>query len=155
MSHQNMNLEGAYLHVMGDLIQSTRVMISAATIWAKPDWQVVDPLCIMVFCIVVIWTTKNILKSIFDILLEGTPCEIDVAGLENELGSIDGVRGVHDLHVRAISAGKVVLTCHVIIAGQDTDSNEVLLKVQDHCEETYKIRHTAIQIEREERTPTI
>lgn len=50
MSHQNMNLEGAYLHVMGDLIQSTGVMISAATIWVKPDWQVVDPLCIMVFC---------------------------------------------------------------------------------------------------------
>lgn len=154
MSHKNMNLQGAYLHVMGDLIQSIGVMIGGAIIWVKPGWQVVDLLCTLVFCLLVIWTTMNMLKSILNILLEGAPDAIDIARLENGLRNIDGVRGVHDLHVWALSAGKVLLACHVTV-GEDADSNDVLHSIKGHCEEIYKIKHVTIQIEREESTPTI
>lgn len=144
----NINIQGAYLHVMTDLIQSVGVMISGFIIWLKPDWLLVDLLCTLVFSIFALTTTIPMLKDIFGILMERTPEEIDIAVLENGMKSIKGLNDVHDLHVWAITSGKFVLSCHVVI---DPGSNplEILEKAREYCEKAFRIHHVTIQIEQD------
>ncbi|KAK9279117.1 hypothetical protein L1049_012792 [Liquidambar formosana] len=144
--NSNINLQGAYLHVMADMIQSVGVMIAGAIIWARPDWLMVDLLCTLIFSVFVLSTTQPMLRNIFGILMERTPGDIDIARLENGLKSIKGVQDVHDLHVWAITVGKIVLSSHVI-AKPGVNPNEILQQIRDYCEKTYQIQHVTIQIE--------
>ncbi|XP_043699273.1 metal tolerance protein 1-like [Telopea speciosissima] len=146
--HMNLNLQGAYLHVLGDLIQSIGVMIGGAIIWAKPEWLVVDLICTIVFCMLVLYTTASMLRSVISILMESTPDGINVDSIETGLKSIEGVQDIHDLHLWAISMGKNWLICHVI-AEPGASSNETLLRIRDYCERIYRINHVTIQIEQE------
>lgn len=142
----NINLQGAYLHVMTDMIQSMGVMIAGGIIWAKPEWFIVDLLCTLVFSILSLSTTLTMLKSIFGILMERTPSEINIVQLEHGLRSIKGVQEVHDLHVWAITVGKLFLSCHVV-AEPGISSIDLLDRIKHYCENTYQIQHVTIQIE--------
>ncbi|RVW56645.1 Metal tolerance protein B [Vitis vinifera] len=126
---------------MADLIQSVGVMVAGGIIWAKPEWLMVDLVCTLCFSVLVLTTTLTMLRNIFSILMERAPIEIDIAGLENGLKSIKGVQDVHDLHVWAITVGKVVMSCHVI-AEPGATSSEILGDIRDYCEKTYRILHT-------------
>lgn len=142
----NINLQGAYLHIITDLIQSVGVMIAGSIIWAKPDWLVVDLVCTLIFSVIALTSTLPMIKDIVCILMESTPSQIDIAGIENGLRCIKGVRNVHDLHVWAITVGKTVLACHVI-AEPGVNSDVILLRIKDYCERTHGIHHVTIQIE--------
>lgn len=142
----NINVQGAYLHVLTDLIQSVGVMIAGAIIWAKPDWLVVDLICTLVFAVLALSTTLSMLGKIYGILMERTPSEINIDKLENGLRCIKGVQDIHDLHVWAITVGKIVLSCHVT-AESGVCSSELLYKIRDFCEKTYRIHHVTIQID--------
>lgn len=144
--HINMNVQGAYLHVLGDLIQSIGVMIGGAVMWAKPDWLIVDVVCTLGFSVLVLLTTVTMVRDIFFILMESTPAEVDIDNVKIGLRKIRGVEAVHDLHVWAVSAGKVLLSCHVI-AGQGTNSKEIIKETEDYCSKVYGIHHVTIQIE--------
>ncbi|KAI9082010.1 hypothetical protein K1719_036272 [Acacia pycnantha] len=142
----NINLQGAYLHVMADLIQSVGVMIAGAVIWAKPDWLVVDLFCTLIFCVISLGTTVSMLNNIYGILMEKTPSEIDIVKLENGLKGMKGVRDIHDLHIWAITVGKNVLSCHVV-AEPGVNSPDLLSRIRHYCEKAHKIYHVTIQIE--------
>ncbi|XP_021894483.1 metal tolerance protein B [Carica papaya] len=142
----NINLQGAYLHVMADLIQSAGVMIGGAIIWIRPDWLVVDLICTLVFSAFSVSATLPMLKNIFGILMERTPSEINIAKLENGLRSIRGVHSIHDLHVWAITVGKISLSCHVV-AEPGVSSAEILHKIREFCEKSHRIHHITVQIE--------
>ncbi|XP_065877057.1 metal tolerance protein B [Euphorbia lathyris] len=142
----NINIEGAYLHVVADLIQSVGVMIAGAVIWMKPNWLVVDLICTLVFSTFVLLTTIPMVRNIFNILMEGTPSEIDVSKLESGLKCIEGVNDIHDLHIWAITLGKLVLSCHVAVDPR-ANSAEILSRIREYCEREYRIHHVTIQIE--------
>ncbi|KAG8488522.1 hypothetical protein CXB51_016404 [Gossypium anomalum] len=142
----NINLQGAYLHVVADLIQTVGVMITGAVIWIKPKWLLVDLLCTLIFSTVALSTTLPMLREIFSILMERTPGDINIDMLESGIKGIDGVQNIHDLHVWAITVGKLVLSCHVK-ADPGTSSNEILSEISDYCVKTYNIHHITIQIE--------
>ncbi|KAI3801487.1 hypothetical protein L1987_29592 [Smallanthus sonchifolius] len=142
----NINIKGAYLHVMADMIQSVGVMIAGLVIWVRPEWLMVDLVCTLIFSVLVLCTTIPMLKSIFSILMESTPSEVDVVGLKSDLNSIKGVHDVHDLHVWAITQGKIVLACHIIVES-NAISDEILHKVKSLCEGNYGIHHVTAQIE--------
>ncbi|KAK8697808.1 hypothetical protein V6N13_113943 [Hibiscus sabdariffa] len=142
----NINLQGAYLHVMADLIQSIGVMIAAAIIWIKPKWLIVDLLCTLIFSTFALSITIPILRDIFGILMERTPRDINISMLESGIKGINGVQNIHDLHVWAITTGKLVLSCHVKVE-PESSSNQILGVISDYCEKTYKIRHITIQFE--------
>ncbi|KAE9620472.1 putative cation efflux protein [Lupinus albus] len=142
----NINLQGAYLHVMVDMIQSVGVMIAGAIIWAKPEWLVVDLMCTLIFSVISLSTTVPMLKNIYGILMERTPSEINIINLEDGLKSIKGVQDIHDLHVWSITVGKNVLSCH-ILAESGISSVDLLGKIKDYCKRTHKIEHVTIQIE--------
>ncbi|GFP91204.1 metal tolerance protein b [Phtheirospermum japonicum] len=144
----NINIEGAYLHLVTDLIQSVGVMIGGCIIWVKPKWLVVDLVCTLVFSFVALCTTLPMLRNVFFVLMERAPKEVDIVCLENGLKCIGGVCGVHDLHVWAITVGKHVLSCHVVI-GPEVRPNEVLNRIREYCEHTFGISHVTIQLEQE------
>ncbi|XP_011089515.1 metal tolerance protein B isoform X2 [Sesamum indicum] len=144
----NINIQGAYLHLVTDLIQSVGVMIAGCIIWIKPKWLVIDLICTLIFSIIALGTTLPMLKDIFYILMERAPSEVDIVALENGLKLIRGVGDVHDLHVWDITMGKHVLACHVV-TGSEVDPNKILQEIREYCEGAFGIYHVTIQIERE------
>jgi solute carrier family 30 (zinc transporter), member 2 len=145
---RNINVHSAYLHVLGDSIQSVGVMIGGAVIWYKPEWKIIDLICTLIFSVIVLFTTIRMLRNILEVLMESTPREIDATRLERGLCEMDGVVAVHELHIWAITVGKVLLACHVTIA-PDADADQILDKVIGYIKTEYNISHVTIQIERQ------
>lgn len=134
--------------MLGDSIQSVGVMIGGAIIWIKPEWKIVDLISTLVFSVIVLGTTVRMLRNILEVLMESTPREIDATRLNNGLCDMEEVVAVHELHIWAITVGKVLLACHVKIK-RDADADMVLNKVIDYIKREYNITHVTIQIERE------
>ncbi|RRT79990.1 hypothetical protein B296_00024510 [Ensete ventricosum] len=145
---RNINVHSAYLHVLGDSIQSIGVMIGGALVWYKPEWKIIDLICTLIFSVVVLLTTIKMLRNILEVLMESTPREIDASKLEKGLCELDGVVAIHELHIWAITVGKVLLACHVTIT-PDSDADRVLDLVIRYIRREYNISHVTIQIERQ------
>ncbi|WOL08495.1 metal tolerance protein 1-like [Canna indica] len=145
---RNINVHSAYLHVLGDSIQSIGVMIGGGIIWYKPEWKIIDLICTLIFSVVVLLTTIKMLRNILEVLMESTPREIDATKLEQGLCEMDGVVAVHELHIWAITVGKVLLACHVTIT-RDSDADLVLDQVIGYIKREYNISHVTIQIEKQ------
>ncbi|KAE8663296.1 Metal tolerance protein 1 [Hibiscus syriacus] len=145
---RNINIQGAYLHVLGDSIQSIGVMIGGAIIWWKPEWKIIDLICTLIFSVIVLGTTIRMLRNILEVLMESTPREIDATRLEKGLCEMDEVVAVHELHIWAITVGKVLLACHVLVK-REANADMVLNKVVDYIRREYNISHVTIQIERQ------
>lgn len=144
---RNINVQGAYLHVLGDSIQSIGVMIGGAIIWIKPEWKIVDLICTLIFSVIVLGTTIKMLRSILEVLMESTPREIDAPMLEKGLCEMEEVVAVHELHIWAITVGKVLLACHVKVR-PEANTDIVLDNVINYIRREYNISHVTIQIER-------
>ncbi|RZS03755.1 hypothetical protein BHM03_00033965 [Ensete ventricosum] len=129
-------------------ILSIGVMVGGAIIWYKPEWKIIDLICTLIFSVVVLLTTIKMLRDILEVLMESTPREIDATKLEKGLCEMDGVVAVHELHIWAITVGKVLLACHVTIT-RDSDADLVLDQVIGYIKREYNISHVTIQIERE------
>lgn len=141
---ENINVRAAFIHVIGDLIQSIGVMIAAACIWAfGHKAQVADPICTVIFSILVIFTTVNIMKQAVKVLLNSVPEHVQFDGVLEDLQAVRGVTSVHDLHIWAISSKTVALSVHLLAH----DATNVLSAAQKVCKR-HGINHTTIQIER-------
>ncbi|XP_019106548.2 metal tolerance protein B [Beta vulgaris subsp. vulgaris] len=141
----NINLQGAYLHVVTDLIQSIGVMIAGAIIWVKPNWVVIDLVCTSAFSLLVLISTLSMLENVLGILMERVPREIDIIGLEKGLNCLKDVSEVHDLHVWSLTVGKIAMSCHVLVE-PGVDSKRILHDVRQYCEK-YRIYHVTVQVE--------
>ena len=144
-SQSNINIDAAFLHVLGDMLMSVGVIIAATIIYFFPNLWMADPLCTYLFSIIVFITTVPIIKNIIEVMMEGTPKHIDVEQLRNDIYNECGqdVVNVHDLHVWAISMGKVSMTVHV----QSIKPLKTLAQVTDLCRRKYSLYHTTIQVE--------
>uniref|UniRef100_A0A803NTP3 Uncharacterized protein n=1 Tax=Cannabis sativa TaxID=3483 RepID=A0A803NTP3_CANSA len=144
---RNINVQGAYLHVLGDSIQSIGVMIGGGIIWYKPQWVLVDLICTLIFSVIVLGTTFRMLRNILEVLMESTPREIDATKLEKGLLEMEDVVAIHELHIWAITVGKILLACHVKIR-PEANADMVLSNVVEYFKREYNITHVTIQIER-------
>ncbi|KAF3560192.1 hypothetical protein F2Q69_00016921 [Brassica cretica] len=142
----NINIQGAYLHAMADMIQSLGVMIGGGIIWVKPKWVLVDLICTLVFSAFALAATLPMLKNIFGILMERAPRDLDIEKLERGLRRINGVKIVHDLHVWEITVGRIVLSCH-ILPQPGASSLEIINDVRNFCRKTCGIHHVTVQVE--------
>lgn len=143
---QNYNMRAAVIHLIGDMVQSIGVITASLLIFFKPEWSIADPICTFLFSFLVMLTTVPIMRDCTKILMEGTPDEIDVEKLYNEILTLKYVEEVHDFHCWSLGGGKYVLTCHVRSAYPDS----VLKAINLTCrKEEYKIFHTTIQVEPE------
>ncbi|XP_013619580.1 PREDICTED: metal tolerance protein A2 [Brassica oleracea var. oleracea] len=144
---RNVNIQGAYLHALGDSILSVGVMIGGAIIWYKPEWKIIDLICTLVFSVIVLWTTVGLLRDVLDVLMESTPREINETRLEKGVCEIEEVVAIHELHIWAITPAKRLLACHVKIR-PEADADMVLDKIVSYIKTEHNITHVTIQIER-------
>jgi zinc transporter 2 len=138
----NMNVRAAFIHALGDLIQSIGVMIAAGLIWYNPEWKIADPICTFLFSILVMWTTFGIVREASSMLLMSVPGRIDTVEFVEELEALPGVANVHDLHVWALTPKDIILTVHIV-----TDTPSRTLFDAQRCAAKHGISHTTIQIE--------
>ncbi len=99
----------------GDLIQSVGVMIASAMIWYNSKWQILDLICPVLFSVLVLGTTIQMLCNILEVLIESTPQEIDDPTFESGSLGFSGVVVVHELHFWAITIGRSLLACHILV----------------------------------------
>ena len=109
---RNVNLHAAYIHVMADLAQSVVVLIAGLIIWKNPTWQLTDPICTLIFSIMVCYSTVGVIRSSLSVLLEEVPPGVDWESMYDAISLVEGVSDVHDLHIWSISHGYSILSVH-------------------------------------------
>ena len=146
-SKESLNVKGAYFEVLGDMLGSVGV-IAASLIIMFTGWQLADPLIGAGIGLFIVPRTWILLKQATNILMESTPANVDVEKMTASLGSIPGVKAVHDLHVWTITSGYVCLTAHVVVEDGPVSETERLR--QDLCEllwRRYRVSHVTLQLE--------
>ncbi|MBX3289053.1 MAG: cation transporter [Acidobacteria bacterium] len=144
--HQhNLNMRGAWLHVMGDLLGSVAAMIAGIFIVAfGAMWA--DPACSILISLIIIYGAWRLILDSVNVLLEGTPAHIDVSAVTSSIMNTSGVTGVHDLHIWTISSGIDALSAH--ITHDDSVTHPALLaRVRERLHDEFGIDHLTIQIE--------
>ena len=139
-------IRAAYIHILGDMIQSSGVLLAALMIYlfqdTHPGVRILDPICTFAFAIVVLCITFPVSRDCFYVLLESTPRDLDIESLYNDLSSIKGVISVHDIHLWNISIGRPSIALHIIC-----DNPDEILKVATQTCKNYGIKHCTIQTE--------
>jgi cobalt-zinc-cadmium efflux system protein len=146
-SHDNMNVRGAYLHVLGDLLGSVGT-VSAAIVIRYTGWLMADPVASFVTTALIIRGAWTLVKESVDILLEGVPKHIDLSEVRTQLEAIPGIESVHDLHVWAVNPRMVAMSAHAIVRDASTQQH-VLEHVHDAMG-LFGIAHVTVQIEQAE-----
>lgn len=142
---ENLNVRGAWLHVLGDTLGSVGAIVAGILIWTA-GWHWVDPLASVLIAILILYSSWELLRETVSVLMESAPGHIDVDDVRDAMMQIDGVTGVHDLHVWSITSGLVSLSAHVVV-GDLEDYSACLHAVRRMLAEEFDIRHTTIQIE--------
>uniref|UniRef100_A0A8C9Z8N8 Probable proton-coupled zinc antiporter SLC30A3 n=1 Tax=Sander lucioperca TaxID=283035 RepID=A0A8C9Z8N8_SANLU len=124
-SHGNGSVKAAFIHVVGDLVQSVGVLLAATIIHFWPEYKAADPICTFLFSVLVLGTTLPVTKEVFRILMEGVPQGVTFSTVRELLLSVRGVVGVHSLHMWSLNMTHSLLSVHV---ATDADSQIVLRK---------------------------
>jgi cobalt-zinc-cadmium efflux system protein len=141
----DLNMRGAWLHVMGDLLGSVAALTAGVLIYAF-GWLWADPVTSILISLIIVFSSWRLISASVNVLLEGTPAHIDLAAVESTILETDGVDGVHDLHVWTISSGIDALSAH--ISHFDTvEHSELLVRVRDRLHKQFGIDHLTIQME--------
>ena len=140
----DLNIQGAYLHMAADAAVSAGVVISAFVIMFT-GWLWLDAVTSLVIVAVIVWGTWGLLRDSTAMSLSAVPPNIDPVAVRRYLEQRPGVTQVCDLHIWPMSTTEVALTCHLVIpAGHPGDA--FLIEATQHLDETFKIKHTTIQI---------
>ena len=141
----NMNVDAAFLHVMGDMLMSVGVIIAALIINWNESWWRADPICTYLFSVIVFVTTIPIIKNCVKIIMEGTPKNISLEMLTNDILNLDkeNIIDVHDLHVWQIAQGRNTMSAHL----KSKKPMKTLAQVTDLARRKYNLHHTTIQVE--------
>jgi len=163
---RSININAAILHVLGDLMQSVGVIFAALIIWFFPSWKLADPLCTLLFSVIVITTTTRVMKQGVRVLMEGTPDGIDSTEVAGTIREIPSVVAVHDLHIWSLSVDQPALAVHLVVQFDQSppgseigDGNDfartpedLLNNVNAILKQKYHISHTTIQLEEQYKT---
>jgi cobalt-zinc-cadmium efflux system protein len=143
----NLNMRGAWLHVLTDALGSLQAIIAGALIWAF-GWYWVDPLASVLIGLLVIYSSWSLIVQSVAVLMEGAPGHLNVDDVRSALLGLPQVSNVHDLHVWTITSGFVALSAHVTCPG-DHNHDSLLRDARTMLAESFGIRHTTIQIDRD------
>ena len=141
----DINMHGAWLHVMGDMLGSVAAIAAGVLILAF-GWTWADAAGSAMISLIIIYSAWRLIIDSVNILLEGTPPHINVAAVEEAILETDGVGGVHDLHVWTISSGIDALSAH-ISHDQSIKHSELLSVVRAKLHDRFGIDHLTIQME--------
>ncbi|MBA3321147.1 MAG: cation transporter [Pyrinomonadaceae bacterium] len=143
--HGDLNMRGAWLHVMGDALGSVGAIIAGVCV-AAFGWTQADPLVSVLIGLLIIFSAWHLIRESTNVLLEGTPAHINLAAVEQSILQTDGVDGVHDLHVWTITSGREALSAHVIHA-HAISQPELLKELRQKLHDRFGLDHLTIQME--------
>ncbi len=150
---QNLNIRGAMIHVLGDLLGSIAALASGLVIWLT-GWTPIDPLLSFLICALILISSFRLLRDVLHVIMEGVPAHVDLPEVGRAMAASRGVREVHDLHIWAVSSGMVVLSAHIVI--DDMGHWETILDdLQALLRDRYRIEHATLQPEPATRTARI
>lgn len=142
---ENLNVRGAWLHVLSDTLGSVGVMLAAGLIWAF-GWYWADPVASLLICVLVIYSSWHLLDEATAVLMESAPRGIDVDEVRDAMVALDGVSSIHDLHIWTITSGLDSLSAHVVSA-DDEPHAALLTRLRTTLHDRFGIDHITIQIE--------
>ena len=143
--HSNLNIRGAFLHVLGDTLGSAGVIISALVIQFT-GWNTVDALVSLGIAGLLVLSGVRLLRDSVAVLMLATPESVDGEAVRSGLLSLPGIRGIHDLHIWTVNSGFVSLSCHADIEA-NTPPDAILKSATALLRERFGIRHVTIQPE--------
>ncbi|KAJ7990786.1 hypothetical protein DPEC_G00290530 [Dallia pectoralis] len=144
--HGNTSVKAAFIHVVGDLMQSLGVLTAAIIIYFWPQYKIADPICTFMFSVFVLGTTVTILGDVVRILMEGVPKGIDFNAVRDMLLSLRGVKATHNLHIWGLSLSQSQLSVHVAI-DKDASAQLVLMETTKMLRSEFGFSSLTIQVE--------
>ncbi len=145
----SLNVRGAFLHVLGDALGSVGA-IAAGLIMLFTGWYLADPLISVLIGLLILYTSWGLIKESLDILMQSVPRGIDVNEVQSAVEQVSGVIKIHDLHVWSVTSGVFTLSAHAVVNGKE-DFHQVLNEIEGILRDRFKIEHTTIQLETEDR----
>ncbi|MEW6361486.1 MAG: cation diffusion facilitator family transporter [Acidobacteriota bacterium] len=144
-SKESLNMKGAYFEVLSDMLTSIGVII-AGIIMLTTGWYYADPLISAGIGLFILPRTWTLLKESVGVLLEGTPTDVNLENLRESLTKIEGVAGIHDLHVWSLTSGVNAMSVHAVLMSDD-QHDAVMKRVHDFVTKNFKISHVTVQTE--------
>jgi cobalt-zinc-cadmium efflux system protein len=146
-SRTSLNVRGAYNEVLADAVSSVGVIVGAL-VMRVTGWLWVDPLVAAAIAVWVLPRTFALLHEALQVLLEGTPRDVDLVALRAAMEAVAGVKKVHDLHVWTLTSGVHALSAHAIVA-EDAARDEVLAALRERVVHDFPISHLTVQLEQQ------
>ncbi len=137
------SLQRTFTNVIIESIQSCVVILEGVLIFFLPHIKYIDPIFTLLLTGILLNDAYNHMEGVITVLMEGSPLEFDVADMEKNLGEIDGVTGVHDIHVWSLSIGKISMSCHLVT----DEPQKSLVLARELIKKKYNITHSTIQVE--------
>lgn len=143
----NLNIQSAVIHVLGDAVASGGVLIAAVVI-GLTGWLPIDPILSIGIALLVAFSGWRVVRDTVRILLESVPQDVDAAAVVARMQAVPGVRDVHDLHIWQVGQGIYALSCHVQISDQlVSQCADILAELNHLLEHEFRIGHSTIQPE--------
>ena len=146
---ESLNVRGAYLEVLGDLLGSAAVIVAAVVI-AVTGWQRADVVASVAVAVMILPRTWSLLREAIDVLLQATPKNVDLAAVRRHIEEVPGVLGAHDLHAWTLTSGVPVLSVHVVVDEAvlaDGGGGRVLDALADCLGDHFAVEHCTFQLE--------
>jgi cobalt-zinc-cadmium efflux system protein len=155
LSHggRDLNMRAALLHVLGDLLGSLAALVSGIIVWAT-GWFAVDPALSLFIALVIAYSSLKLAREAFHGLMEGVPLHLSLEEIGKTMAGVEGVSGVHDLHVWSLTAERIALSAHVVIGGLERWP-ETLIRLKALLAQRYDIEHVTLQPETVRETSTV
>jgi len=144
-SHENLNMHGVWLHLLTDTLGSLAAIVAAFLIWHF-GWNLADPIISMAISALILFGSWKLLSECVNVLLEGVPKGMDVGQIKQGIEALEGVQGVHDLHVWTVTSGVPALSAHVRVM-ERVDHGVVLQSVTALLRDRHHIEHVTLQLE--------
>lgn len=144
-AQESLNVRGAYLEVLGDLLSSVGVLVAAVVVLTT-GWWYADPILALAVALFIIPRTFSLGRAAIRVLVQAAPKHLTVSEVRDTLAAVPGVCDVHDLHVWTLTSGMDVASAHLTIRAAD-QLGEVLTAARDVLRERYGISHATLQVE--------
>jgi cobalt-zinc-cadmium efflux system protein len=146
-SRNDINVRSAFVHMLGDAVGSIAI-IGGALVIRYTGWVRVDPLLSIAIAVLIVWTAWDIIRESLNILLEGLPRGIRLNDVAKAMAAVEGVLGVHDLHIWSLGSHTHALSCHVRIEDVPPSASDAILqRLNILLESRFGISHTTVQFE--------
>lgn len=143
-SEENLNIKGAFLHVIGDLLGSIGAVIAGVLIYFY-HFNLADPIISIIIAGFVLYSSINLTNSAVHILMENAPSHLSINEIKEEILKLEDIENVHDLHVWSISSKSVSLSVHVV--AEPKNCEHILQEINCMLQSKFDIVHSTIQIE--------